>query len=142
MNYTELVKLFFERSNALQWYWTLYVVIAGGLLAFSSLRQKRDLITGILVTILFCFFAYKNLGGIRDTTLQRQATLEAIHQYPRSVSGEPDNWRERSLIEPTLSVPDYEDVRNFHIASDILVVAAMWAMELRRIRMARSEAAK
>ena len=39
MNYSELIQLYFERSNALQSYWTLYVVIVGGLLAFSSLRK-------------------------------------------------------------------------------------------------------
>jgi len=82
MHYADLVQLYFERSNALQWYWTLYVVIIGGLLAFSSLRVRRDAITGLLVTLLFCMFAYKNLGAIHDTTLQRMAALEAIRQIP------------------------------------------------------------
>ena len=32
MKYDQLIQLYFERSNALQWYWTLYVVVIGGLL--------------------------------------------------------------------------------------------------------------
>jgi len=65
MTYAQLIKLYFERSNSLQWYWTLYVVIVGGLLAFSSIRKERDRRTALLVMILFCFFAY----NVRNTSL-------------------------------------------------------------------------
>jgi hypothetical protein len=41
MTYHDLIQLYFERSNALQSYWTLYVVVIGGLLAFSSIRKER-----------------------------------------------------------------------------------------------------
>src|SRR5665213_2674804 len=68
MRYSDLIQLYFERSTALQWYWTLYVVVIGGLLAFSSLRVRQDPHTAALVTVLFCLFAYKNLGSIHDTT--------------------------------------------------------------------------
>ena len=69
MNYSELVQLYFERSNSLQSYWTLYVVVIGGLLAFSSIRKQGDRLTTLLVSILFSFFAYKNLDAI--TTLDQ-----------------------------------------------------------------------
>jgi len=32
MKYAELTQLYFDRSNALQWYWTIYVLVIGGLL--------------------------------------------------------------------------------------------------------------
>src|SRR5882757_2575083 len=86
MNYNELIQLFFERSNAAQWYWTLYVVIVGGLLAFSSQRQQRDFFTTMLVTVLFCIFAYKNLDALQDTTQQRLATLDAIKRTTPAVA--------------------------------------------------------
>lgn len=137
MTYAELIQLYFERSNALQWYWTLYVVIIGGLLAFASLRKQPDRLTTLLVTVLFCFFAYKNLDAIHDVTLHRYATLDAIKQHPsRSM---PDNARVAQLLEPTLLPPAYEGVRNFHVTSDLLTVAAVWAMELRRKRVAAAE---
>ena len=50
MTYAQLVQLYFERSTALQNYWTLYVVIIGGLLAFSSMRQIPNRLTTILIT--------------------------------------------------------------------------------------------
>jgi hypothetical protein len=142
MRYPELIQLYFERSNALQWYWTLYVVVVGGLLAFSSLRLRRDAVTALLVTVLFCCFAYKNLGAIRDTTDQRLAALEAIHQFPAAGSESSNTEQVGAILEPTLVAPAYDGVRNFHIASDLLTVATLWAMELRRIRAAHSDIRK
>ncbi|MDB5319694.1 MAG: hypothetical protein JWN40_1325 [Phycisphaerales bacterium] len=140
MKYADLVQLYFERSNALQWYWTIYVIVVGGLLAFSSLRQRPDLLTAILVTLLFAFFAYKNLGAIRDVTMQRTAVVSLIRQTPTQTTSAAGDTVElthlRQLLEPTLITPDYEGIRNFHIASDLLTIAAFCAMEWRRRKTA------
>jgi hypothetical protein len=136
MNYDQLIQLYFDRSNALQWYWTLYVVIVGGLLAFSSLRLRGDLLTTLLISILFSFFAYKNLGAIHDATFQRYASLQAIREYPGSDAPNP---KHRTLLEETLATPQWDSpagVRNFHILSDLLTLGCVWAMELRRRRTA------
>jgi hypothetical protein len=139
MTYSELVQLYFERSTALQLYWTIYVVVIGGLLAFSSLRQRKDLVTAILVTILYAFFAYKNLGAIQDVTFERYAILAAIKEYPATGPDAADIKRARDHLEPTLLPPEWEGVRNFHIASDLLTIAACWAMEWRRRRASATE---
>ena len=140
MNYGELIRLYFERSNALQWYWTLYVVVIGGLLAFSSLRKQPDLVTGILITVLYCCFAYKNLGAIRDTTMQRLAILQFAHEFHPAARDAEGSENLRRLLEPTLVAPDYPGVRNFHVACDLLTIAAVWAMEWRRWRLKRAAA--
>ena len=137
MHYNDLIQIYFERSNALQWLWTLYVVVIGGLLAFSSLRKQKDMVTAILVTVLFCAFAFKNMGSIGDLTMQRIAALQAVKQYPSNTDAVES--KARMTIEPTLVAPDYEGIRNFHITCDILTIAALWAMELRRVKMARRE---
>jgi len=134
MTFNDLVHLYFERSNALQWYWTLYVVIIGGLLAFSSLRKERDLVTTVLVTVLYCCFAYKNLGAIHDVTFQRFAVLQAIKESSGSQNAA-DLQSVRELLEPTMIAPAYDGVRNFHVTSDLLTVAAVWAMERRRRKL-------
>ena len=131
MTFHDLVQMYFERSNALQWYWTIYVMVIGGLLAFSSVRKERDLITTGLVTVLFCFFAYKNLGAIHDVTVQRYAILQVIKESPNAQNAT-ELQSAQNLLEPTLIAPAYEGVRNFHVASDLITVAALWAMERRR----------
>lgn len=135
MTYGELIQLYFERSSALQMYWTIYVIVIGGLLAFSSLRKQPDAVTGVLVTVLFVFFAYKNLGAIEGVTIERHAVVAAIHEYPAEGDGIKSI---RAKIEPTLNPPAFEGVRNFHIASDVITVLALWAMEWRRRKMAAS----
>ena len=132
MTHNELIQLCFERSNALQSLWTLYVVVIGGLLAFSSLRKLPDPLTTVLVTVLFGFFAFKNLDAIHDITVQRFATLEAIRQsHPPGADASGIN-QTRALLDPTLTTPAYEGVRNFHVMSDLLTILALWAMERRR----------
>ena len=124
MQYNELIQLYFERSNAIQSYWTLYVAVIGGVLAFASLRQRPDTLTTTLVSILFAIFAYKNLGGIYDATIQRYAILDLIKASPATTEVNP--------INPTLLPPAYPGVRNYHIAVDALTILTLWAMERRR----------
>lgn len=131
MNVTDLVLIYFERSNALQWLWTLYVVIVGGLLAFSSLRKERSVPTTLLISVLFSIFAYKNLGGIRDITFQRFAVLEAIKTLPQQAADAPAEKSLRTL-QPTLDPPPWNEGRNTHLLSDLLTLAVLWTMELRR----------
>jgi hypothetical protein len=129
MNYNELIQLYFERSTAMQAYWNLYVVIVGGLLAFSSLRKQPAAITTLIVSILFALFAYENLDAMYDTTRQR------IKQFDSSGTNAASSKQARDLLEPTLTPATYNSVRTTHVTSDILTIAALWAMELRRRRL-------
>ena len=38
MKYNDLIQLYFERTTALQNYWTLYVVIVGGLIRLGGVK--------------------------------------------------------------------------------------------------------
>jgi hypothetical protein len=131
MKYDELIQLYFERSNALQAYWTLYVVIVGGMLAFSSMRKLPAAVTTLIVTLLFCLFAYENMDAIMTTTKQRHATLAAIRQSdPGSTVAEVKVVRD--LLEPTLTPAAESAVQRTHLVSDVLTILGLWAMELRR----------
>src|SRR5215470_19227250 len=103
MNYNELIQLYFERSTAMQQYWNLYVIIVGGILAFSSMRKQPAAVTTALVCILFALFAYNNLDAMYDTTAQRFATLQAIKQYDASTATAAASNQVRSLLERTLN---------------------------------------
>jgi hypothetical protein len=138
MKYSDLIQLYFERSNALQSYWTLYVVIVGGLLAFSSLRKLPAALTTLIVSVLFGLFAYENLDAIQQTAVVRYRTLDAIKQSDASA---PEVKAVRELLEPALTPATMSSVRTTHLVSDILTIAALWAMELRRRKAATSVAA-
>ena len=139
MKYSELLQLYFDRSNALQAYWTLYVVVLGGLLAFSSLSRQPSILTTVLVTILFSLFAYKNLDAIHDTALNRFAALEVIKKYTAAPGEDVAALQQvRDALEPTLLPASYPSSRNTHVVSDILTIAALWAMEWRRRKYAKT----
>jgi hypothetical protein len=135
MKYDELIQLYFERSNALQSYWTLYVVIVGALLAFSSLRKLPAAVTTLIVTLLFGLFAYENLDAIMTVTKQRHATLAAIQ---KADAGSTEIKAVRDLLEPTLTPAAESAVMRTHLISDFLTVLGLWAMELRRRKNAGS----
>jgi len=95
-------------------------------------------VTTLLVTALFCFFAYKNCGAIGDVTAQRLdifATLKSEGDRSAVLTAAGHAPAPDRRIEGALNPPAFEGVRNFHIASDALTVAALWAMELRRRRV-------
>jgi hypothetical protein len=96
MKYNDLIQLYFERTTALQSYWTLYVVIVGGLLAFASLRKQPAALTTLIVSILFGLFAYENLDAIKATATQRLATLSAVKQSDTRV----DRARNQASARP------------------------------------------
>ena len=139
MNYNELIQLYFERATAMQSYWNLYVIIVGGLLAFSSMRKHPAAITTAIVSILFALFAYKNLDAMHDTTTQRFAVLDAIKQYDATTAAAA-SMEVRNLLEPTLTPATWRSVKATHITSDILTIAELCAMELRRRRMRQDQA--
>jgi hypothetical protein len=136
MKYNELIQLYFERSNALQAYWTLYVVILGGLLAFSSLRKQPATLTTALVTLLFALFAFKNLDAIHDVTVQRFAVLQAIKQTDATAVSEIQQVR--AAVEPTLIPASFASVKATHLTADLLTILALWAIEYRRRKYATS----
>jgi hypothetical protein len=134
MNYNELIQLYFERSNAIQAYWNLYVVVVGGLLAFSSLRKQSAAITTLIVSILFGLFAFENHDAIQIATGQRLAIHAAITKFDAGDT-QPSAKSVRDQLEPTLTPTSHGGVRTTHLTSDILVIAGLWAMELRRRRL-------
>lgn len=132
MNYHELIQVYFERSTALQWYWTLYVLVIGGVLGFSTFRQRPEIVTTLLVTILYGCFAYKNLDAIVATAEEREAILAAIKDYPANATNATDIQRVRNKLEPKLTEYDVAGARNFHLVCDLLTIAFLWAKEWRR----------
>ena len=136
MSYSELIQAYFERSTALQWYWTVYVLVIGGILAFSVFRQRPETVTVVLVTALYACFAYKNLGAIEVTLMERQAFRSAIEDYGAHISATdpkvPDIENIHKRLRPILPLAEPEGTRYFHIACDLMTIAAVWAKEWQR----------
>src|SRR5689334_9367571 len=132
MNYGELIQTYFERSVALQWYWTVYVLVIGGILGFSIFRLRREFVTAVLITILFTCFAYKNETAIEATAAEREAIRAAFKDYPLTGANAADANLVRDKVEPVLPPYDIAGARYFHIACDLFTVAYVCAREWQR----------
>jgi hypothetical protein len=132
MNYHDLIELYFDRSTAAQNFWNLYVLVVGGLLAFSSVRKHPAAITTALVCLLFALFAYENLGALHDATAQRVALLQAVKDF---AANDTMVSQTRHLLEPTLTPATWSSVQRTHVTSDVLTIVALVAMEFRRRRL-------
>ena len=141
MNYAELVRLYFQQSEMLQWYWTLYVVVIGGLLAVAALRPRPDITAAILITVLYGCFAYKNLGAIGEATATRQAVLTSI-KSPEYLNADTASDVFVRNVVPTLTSPDYSSIRRFHVFCDVMTFILVWALQWRRWRWTKAEVRK
>jgi hypothetical protein len=111
----EGLKILFERAEALNGYWNLYIAVSLGVLGlmasgkpFTQLRQTK-----VLLTIAFAAFAMSNLDVIIDTNEQRRALgalIEPKFQTAAGFAAPPDNWK----------------VMTFHVVLDVLVVLCIW----------------
>src|ERR1041384_8012828 len=106
MTYSELIQTYFERSVALQWYWTVYVLVIGGVLGFSTFRQRPELVTTVLVSLLYLGFAYKNLGAIEATAAEREAVRLLIKDDPTFESSTIRIKAVRDKLEPQMTEYD------------------------------------
>ncbi len=128
MPYPDLLRAYFDRSDAIQNLWTLYVVVIGGLLAASTLRRRPDAVKVAIVSALYVGFAYKNVTAIGEATAERAVVLHAMEAPP------PDAAPFARDLRPALDPTPYTAARNFHVGCDVLTLAAVWAMEARRRR--------
>src|SRR5437763_11023455 len=84
MEFKDLLSLYFERSNAMQTFWGLYITIALGLLAFIGsvkVSRKKRMFLACILSAGFTGFAFVNAYALRDVTLERRAAYRLITDY-------------------------------------------------------------
>lgn len=133
MDFRDLVTLYFERTNAMQTLWGLYLTIVLGLLGFLGtvkLKPPRLRIISLLL-IAFCAFAYVNCDALRSVTSQRNILVTLIRQSSGPVEAQEAIYaKNRKQIADSLDPPSVAAVVGFHIAGDALTVFAILLLGL------------
>lgn len=125
MEFKDLVALYFERTNAMQALWSIYVTIVLGLLGFLGtvkLRQPRLRII-LLLLFAFCGFAYVNCDALRSVTRQRHVAADLIRSFKETDA--------QKQISHSLDPPRVVSVVAFHLDGDIITVFAILTLGLR-----------
>ena len=84
----ELLKLVFERAEALNDYWNLYIAVSLGVLGLMASGKPftRELTTKRLLTIGFIVFAGSNLNVLYSTNLQREALVALVSSEYKDIA--------------------------------------------------------
>lgn len=111
----EILKLLFERAEALNGYWNLYIVVALGVLGLMASGKSftRQLQTKSLLTLAFAAFAAANLWVLVDTNHQRVGLLQLLEPKFASIGESASPHEDWELI-------------GFHILLDLVVISCIW----------------
>jgi len=111
----DILKALFERTDALNGYWNLYIGVSLGLLGLMAsakpFTQRRPI--KVLLTLAFLLFAYSNLDAIYHTNGQRRELIRLIEGTYQAVANHAAPPSNPLLIA-------------FHLVLDLLVVLCLW----------------
>src|SRR5579863_4366799 len=135
MEVKDMLPIFFERANAAQTLWTLYVTIILGLLAFiGSAKLTRPKLVASLLSIIFLIFAAVNLSALCAVTAQRLALFGLMcpgTPGPPGTDWLGVTWPMTKLCS-TLVAPGGRGVMALHILGDLFTLTSVWFMILKR----------
>jgi len=130
MNIKDILEFLFQRADATQTFWNLYigaVTTTLGLLTASKVEWlKREVC--IALAFVFAVFALSNLSSLDAVRQQRDGLVKVAESAPE--------FRE-DLYRPILdavSPPGKIALRVFHSIFDLFVITAIWFVPLRRRR--------
>jgi hypothetical protein len=130
MNIKEVLEFLFQRADATQAFWNLYigaVTTTLGLLTAAKVEWFRREVC-IALTFVFAVFALSNLSSLDAVRRQRDGLVKVATSAP--------GFRE-DLYRPILnsvSPPDKIALRVFHSIFDLFVITAIWLVPLLRRR--------
>lgn len=136
MSLSQLVSLLLERGNAMQSFWGFYITVSLGLIAFfGSAKRPRRL--AALVSLTFVAFAYVNADSMTNIAKQRKFLWNQLKVFSSVSPAAPAAGTLSEAVFAAgikgLTKPvDSSDIWKFHIGCDIVVLAALWFLTLRR----------
>ena len=117
MKLTDLLPMYFDRSNAFETLWSFYVTVVLGLLAFSGGGKPTPKGVAVFLTIGFLVFALASLKALYDVTRQRKE----LHALIRKAATEDENVIAKTTKPCTLAL-----VVAFHLFGDALAMGGIW----------------
>jgi hypothetical protein len=130
MEFKDLVALYFERTNAMQTLWSIYITIVLGLLGFLGTVKlaTNSFLMPLFLTIAFVGFATVNMSALRSVTTQRNIVANLIHssQFDGAI-----NSVAQSKIAASLDPPSVLGLTLFHLGGDALTLVGIWVLVLK-----------
>jgi hypothetical protein len=146
MKYSELLQLFFERSNEIVNYWTIYIVGMASVLGYFAVRTDLDRKAKLTFSIGFMFLSALNLVGLLDVNNQREAVLEVIRGSHADALADSSvrttNLLLQKLVEPTFDPFEQWQVIAIHACIDAITIFGIWTIGPGKAKRASAAPAK
>ena len=123
MNLTQLLPMYFERSNAFETLWSFYVTVVLGLLAFSGGGKQTHIAVAVFLTIAFLVFVAGSLKALIVVTRQRCRLEKLISAAAKEA--------DEKFIAGTIDSSTVRLVVAFHLLGDVLAIAGIWRFALK-----------
>jgi hypothetical protein len=129
MDFKDIVTLYFERSNALQTYWSFYTTMALALLAyFGGMKSSpQKFLIAIVLSLSFISFTVVNLDALRAVTKARIVCRDLI--YSDRLANPPSQEVQKQIRQMITPWP-FEGVAVMHISGDLFTLGAIWFLVL------------
>lgn len=135
MEFKDFLKLYCERSSAVQTFWNFYLVVYLGVLGFvlADVVEERDPFTAatlsLLLSLAFALVALVNGSGLWLAAGQRHSACEAVVKSAMSFKDRPE-YPQVQLILPYIQSPTQWGTLVLHIVADVLLVGLIWTVTL------------
>lgn len=125
MRLTQLLPMYFDRSNAFETLWSFYLTVILGLLAFSGGGKQTITAVAIFLTIGFLVFAVASFKALTVVTHQRCQLQKLIAAAAKA--------DDEKAIAATIDSSTVVRVVAFHLLGDVLAIAGIWCFALKPI---------
>jgi hypothetical protein len=141
MELKDLVTLYFERTNAMESLWSIYITITLGLIGFVSaakLNAPRLRIISILI-LAFVGFAAVNGSALDNVVVQRNVLVNLIRNFPTN-NADKVTKAVKDDLSSTLDPTKPWELVTFHLCADVLAILAIVIIGFRESRADDSDA--
>jgi len=139
MSLQQTLTMLLERGNAVQAFWSVYITVTLGLLAFFG-SKPRSIRLAVILSAAFVAFGVVNCGGMLKAARQRQALYKMFHTLVAPDAPATVTCQERPCDPPLASARGLDAISHpldprlvavFHVIIDLLALASMWYLTLR-----------
>jgi hypothetical protein len=129
MEFKDMVTLYFERSNALQTYWSFYTTMGLALLAyFGGMKTSpQKYLIAVVLSLSFVSFAVVNLDALRAVTKARVICRDLIYSGKLANSPSPEAQEQ---IQQMITPWPFAYVAVMHISGDLFTLGSIWFLVL------------
>ena len=126
MSYNDLVSHFFNRSDAQQRFWPIWITVVGAIVAFLASRPTLGFWPLVVITATFCFFSATHLDAMLRVARQKTQIAEALKAFRTVPTSEAPALSVQDILQPALTASRPAKIIIFHVSGTLIAATSFW----------------